>query len=126
VDRPKAGDVGGPSMGELAAECSRGVRAMVGGDPDVGSGRSGGGSGGVHRAKTQQGRLDGGAVWLAARWPGRVAPERRAARQGPGAVAAGGATASWRGRGWSVEGRWANWRRGEQGGREGRRWEAGG
>jgi hypothetical protein len=59
VDRPKTGDVGGPSMGELAAEYNRSVRARAGGDPDVGSGSSGGGSGGVHRARTQQG---GGAA----------------------------------------------------------------
>jgi hypothetical protein len=108
-------------MGELAAECSRGVRARAGGDPDVGSRCSGGGSGGVHRARTQQGRLEEGAVGLlrpgadrlAAWWPGQVAPERLAARQGPGEVAAGGTTASWRGRGWR-RGSWrgCGWRRG--------------
>jgi translation initiation factor IF-2 len=138
VDRPKADDVGGPSMGELAAEYSRSVRARAGGDPDVGSGSSGGDSGGVHRARTQQGRLEGGAVGLrrpdadrlAEQWPGRVAPERPAARQGPGEVAvggaapgadaAGGAAAAWRGG--EQGGRKSRWlrerdRRGEQGGR---------
>jgi hypothetical protein len=126
VDRPKASDVGGPSMGELAAECSRGdgeVRARAGGDPDVGSGRSGGGGGCVHRAMKQQGRLDedaegtaSGAVRQAARWPGRDAPERLATRQRPGAVAAGSwrpgrgrgwDQAAWRGRGWVL----ASWAR---------------
>jgi hypothetical protein len=56
VDRTKAGDVGGPPMGELAAGCSRGdggVCARAGDVPGVESGR--GGSRGVHRALTQQG-----------------------------------------------------------------------
>jgi hypothetical protein len=56
VDRTKAGDVGGPPMGELAAGCSRGdggVCARAGDVPDVESGR--GGSRGVHRTLTQQG-----------------------------------------------------------------------
>jgi hypothetical protein len=55
-DRPKAGDVGGAPVGELAAGCSRGdggVGARDGDVPDVESGR--GGSRCVHRACTQQG-----------------------------------------------------------------------
>jgi hypothetical protein len=99
VDRPKASDVGGPSMGELAAECSRGdgeVRARAGGDPNVGSGRSGGGGGGVHRAMKQQGWLDGDAVGSASGQQGRL----DGVVAGAGcARAAGGAAATGRGRG---------------------------
>jgi hypothetical protein len=107
-------------MGKLAAECSRGVCARASGDPDVGFGRSGGGSGGVHRAKTQQGRLEGCAVGLL-----RSSAVRLAVRQPPGAVAAGGAAAAWRGRGWSVDGASGQLAT-RRTGREGRRWEASG
>jgi hypothetical protein len=57
VERPEAGDVGGPSMGELAVDRSRGngeVRARAGGGSGGvvhggQHGRSGGGGGDVHR-----------------------------------------------------------------------------
>jgi hypothetical protein len=86
-------------MGEFAAECSRGdgeVRARAYGDPDVGSCRSGGGGGGVHRAMKQQGRLDGEAVGSASGQQGRLDGEVAWAGC---ARAAGGAAATGRGRG---------------------------
>jgi hypothetical protein len=92
MDRTKAGDVGGPPMGELAAGCSRGdggVCARAGDVPDGESGRGGGRC--VHRACTQQGRgvLQTGGDLLKARRPGgamtgrgRVWPEGGAANRG--------------------------------------------
>jgi hypothetical protein len=80
VDRTKAGDVGGPPMGELAAGSSRGdggVCARAGDVPDVESGR--GGSRGVHRALTQQG--DGRRA-LVARLLARSAAQCCAVRAG--------------------------------------------
>jgi hypothetical protein len=87
MGRPEAGDVGGPSMGEAAADRSRGdgeVHARAGGGSGCVHGsqhsRSGGGGGRVHRGADwrtpQQGlRRTGGArlCWL----PGGVDGRRR-------------------------------------------------
>jgi hypothetical protein len=67
VERPEAGDVGGPSMGELAADRSRGDGEL--------RARAGGGSGGVvhggHRGdgwrESQQGRGGARPGWSRAR-----------------------------------------------------------
>jgi hypothetical protein len=112
VDRPKAGDVGGAPMGELAAECSRGdgeVCARAGDVPDVGSGRSGGRC--VHRALTQQGDrterqrgsavgrgpADGAASWARGTGAAGGAANREVGRGG--VLAGSGAATTWRGRG---------------------------
>jgi hypothetical protein len=72
VEWPEAGDVGGPSMGELAADCSRGngeVRAGTGGDSGGAHGgqhgRSGGGGVRVHQGDGAAGGVGTVVQWVA-------------------------------------------------------------
>jgi hypothetical protein len=71
MERPEAGDVGGPSMGELAADRSRGDGEM--------RAKAGGGSGGVVHGG-QHGRSGGGGC--VHRGDGWREPQQRASGQG--------------------------------------------
>jgi hypothetical protein len=86
-ERPEAGDVGGPSMGELAADRSRG-------DGEVHS-RAGGGSGGVHGGQHGRSGGGGGRVHRGDGWRARARPKSAWA---PGQGAGGGA-GDWEGDG---------------------------